>query len=198
MSNALWWLPTIRDQGRVHDASDPGLAVPVDPYDIARVAALALTHDGDAGNGYILNGPHPLTARDQVEILADVLGRDIEFDPVTPEQFAHRSIEYGSPEDMVQTVRSLNELRRTGRAAVVAWTSPTSPAPSHGPSASGARTTNMPSGRPGPFQVCSEEYRRDLPPDPYRSQARRSRRPGPCAGGTLIPGLASEEAECRV
>lgn len=33
IANALWWLPAIRDQGRVCDASDPGLAVPVDPED---------------------------------------------------------------------------------------------------------------------------------------------------------------------
>ncbi|GAA5039296.1 uncharacterized protein YbjT (DUF2867 family) [Thermocatellispora tengchongensis] len=120
MSNALSWLPTIREQGRVYDASDPGLTVPVDPYDVARVAALALTQDGHAGKGYILNGPHALTAREQVEILAGVLGRGIEFVPVTPEQFAQRSIEHGTPEDLAQTVRNLNELVRAGRAGVVA------------------------------------------------------------------------------
>jgi uncharacterized protein YbjT (DUF2867 family) len=120
MSNALWWLPTIRDRGRVYDASDPGRTVPVDPYDIARVAALALTQDGHAGNGYILNGPHALTVREQVEILADVLGRAIEFVPVTPEQLAQRSIEHGTPEDMAHAVRNLNLLFRAGRAAVVA------------------------------------------------------------------------------
>ncbi|WP_052423798.1 NAD(P)H-binding protein [Nonomuraea candida] len=120
MSDALWWLPAIRDQGRVYDASDPGLAVPVDPYDVARVAALALTHDGHAGHSYILNGPHPLSARDQVGILAGVLGRDIEFVPVTPGQLARRSVAYGTPEDLARTMRGLDELRRTGRAAVVA------------------------------------------------------------------------------
>ena len=60
MSNAMWWLPSIRDEGRVSDATHPGRTAPVDPYDIARVAALALTQDGHAGHGYILNGPEAL------------------------------------------------------------------------------------------------------------------------------------------
>jgi uncharacterized protein YbjT (DUF2867 family) len=120
MSNALWWLPTLRDEGRVYDASDPGKTVPIDAYDIARVAAHVLTHDGHVGKGYILNGPEALTAREQVEILADVLGRPIEFVPVTPEQFAQRSIEQGTPQDMARAVQDLNELFRAGRAGVVA------------------------------------------------------------------------------
>ncbi|MFE0477889.1 hypothetical protein ACFW2V_40475 [Streptomyces sp. NPDC058947] len=96
VSNALWWLPTIRAEDRVYDASDPGKTVPVDTFDIARVAAVALTQDGHAG-AYIINGPQALTAREQVEILADVLGRTIEFVPLTPEQFAQHSIEQGTP-----------------------------------------------------------------------------------------------------
>ncbi|MGW2255930.1 NAD(P)H-binding protein [Kitasatospora sp. NPDC001660] len=119
MSNALWWLPTIRDEGRVYDASDPGKTVPVDTFDIARVAAVALTQDGHAGRAYILNGPQALTAREQVEILADVLGRPIEFVPVTPEQFAQHSIEQGTAPEMAAAVQNLNELFRAGRAGVI-------------------------------------------------------------------------------
>ncbi|WBP86316.1 NAD(P)H-binding protein [Kitasatospora cathayae] len=119
MSNATWWLPTIRDEGRVYDASDPGKTVPVDPFDIARVAAVALTQDNHAGCAYILNGPQALTAREQVEILADVLGRPVEFVPVTPEQFARQSIEQGTPPEMAVAVQNLNELFRAGRAGVV-------------------------------------------------------------------------------
>jgi uncharacterized protein YbjT (DUF2867 family) len=53
--------------------------------DIARVAALVLTEDGHVGHGYILNGPEALTAREQVEILSDVLGRTIDFVDATSE-----------------------------------------------------------------------------------------------------------------
>jgi uncharacterized protein YbjT (DUF2867 family) len=120
MSNALWWAPSIREEGRVVDATDPGQMPCVDPDDIARVAALTLTRDGHAGHGYILNGPHALTAREQVEILAEVLGRPIEFVDVTPEQLARESIRRGSPVESAEAMQNLNELFRAGRAGVLA------------------------------------------------------------------------------
>ena len=120
MSNALWWAPSIRDESRVIDASDPGKTVPVDPFDIARVAAVVLTQDGHAGHGYILNGPEALTARDQVKILAAALGRPSEFVAVTPDQFAQQAIEHGTPPGMAAAVRNLNELFRAGRAGLLA------------------------------------------------------------------------------
>lgn len=120
MSNTLWWAPSIRDEGRVLDASDPGRLGPVDPYDVARIGTLALTQDGHAGHGYILNGPQALTAREQVDTLAEVLGRPIEFVPVTPEEFARHSAENGTPAEIAAAVQDLNELFRAGRAGVLA------------------------------------------------------------------------------
>jgi uncharacterized protein YbjT (DUF2867 family) len=120
MSNALGWVPSIRDQSRVLDATDPGRLGVVDPHDVARIGALALTQDGHAGHGYILNGPQALTAREQVEILAEVLGRPIEFVPVTPEELARHSVEHGTPAELAGAVQNLNELFRAGRAGVLA------------------------------------------------------------------------------
>ena len=70
MSNALSWAGGIRENNRVVDPTDPGVQVPVDPDDSARVAARVLTEDGHAGHGYILNGPEALTVREQVGILS--------------------------------------------------------------------------------------------------------------------------------
>ena len=56
-SNALWWKNSIDSDGKVYDPTDPGLTSPIDPYDIARVAATVLTQSGHEGHGYILNGP---------------------------------------------------------------------------------------------------------------------------------------------
>lgn len=117
MSNALWWLPMIRE-GRVVDATEPGRVACVDPDDIARVAAVTLTQEGHTGHGYILNGPEALTAREQVEIVADVVGRDIEFVAVTPEELARDSVEHGMPAERADALRQLNELFRAGRAGV--------------------------------------------------------------------------------
>lgn len=69
----------------------------VDTDDVARVAAVALTRDGHAGHGYTLTGPEALTSGEQVQILADVLGRTIDFVDTTPAQLASDSIEQGTP-----------------------------------------------------------------------------------------------------
>lgn len=119
MSNAVWWADTIRDEGRVYDSTDPGRIGVVDNGDIARVAALALTEEGHAGHAYTLTGPEALTAREQTKILANVLGRPINFVDVTPEQFERTSIETGMPERTAHAVRDLNELFRAGRAGVL-------------------------------------------------------------------------------
>ena len=120
MSNTLWWANGIRENNQVVDPTDPGRQPVVDPDDIARVAALVLTQDGHIGHGYILNGPEALTAREQVEILSEVLGRTIEFVDVTPEQVAKEAIEKGTPVQLAEAMQNLNELFRTGRAGVIA------------------------------------------------------------------------------
>jgi uncharacterized protein YbjT (DUF2867 family) len=48
------------------------------PVDIAAVAALALTPDGHEGKEYVLTGDEAFTVAEQVQILAESLGRDIE------------------------------------------------------------------------------------------------------------------------
>jgi uncharacterized protein YbjT (DUF2867 family) len=120
MSNVLGWVPSIHDEGRVLDATDPGRQGVIDPYDVARIGALVLSQDGHAGHGYILNGPQALTVREQVETLAEMLGRPIQFVPVTLEEFARRSVEHGTPAEMAAAVQNLNELFRAGRAGVLA------------------------------------------------------------------------------
>jgi uncharacterized protein YbjT (DUF2867 family) len=77
MSNALRWLPQLRegDVVRVPFAGVPIAAV--DPHDIAAVAAAALTGDGHAGKAYPLTGPAALLPAEQVAILGRALGRDL-------------------------------------------------------------------------------------------------------------------------
>lgn len=120
-SNAIWWKPGIVEAGHVVDATDPGKTVPVDPYDVARIAALVLTQDGHAGKNYILNGPEALSAREQVEILSEVLGRSIDFISVTPEKYTEEAIQKEiMSQPFALAIQNLNELFRAGRAGVVA------------------------------------------------------------------------------
>lgn len=119
-SNALWWRNSIAEQGRVYDPTGEGLTSPIDTYDIARVVVAVMTEPGHEGHGYILNGPQALSAKEQVETLADVLGRNIEFVPVTPAEFAEENIRRGIPESQARGLQNLQELFRAGRSGILA------------------------------------------------------------------------------
>jgi uncharacterized protein YbjT (DUF2867 family) len=88
----LWWRESIR-AGKVVDPTGDGRQGVIDPEDIARVAVAALTKDGHVGKGYFLTGPQALTSREQVEIIAEVTGRPIAFQDVTPHEFAQAAIQ---------------------------------------------------------------------------------------------------------
>ncbi|MGY2011556.1 NmrA family NAD(P)-binding protein [Nocardia gipuzkoensis] len=82
-SNALRWLPQLRD-GDVIRAPFPTVSVAsLDPQDLGAVAATALR--GNSHHGEILwpTGPEPLTPADQVAILADVTGRPLVCEGLT-------------------------------------------------------------------------------------------------------------------
>ncbi|MEU3936992.1 NAD(P)H-binding protein [Streptomyces sp. NPDC029044] len=78
-SNALMWAGTIRDRAAVRAPyADTGLPT-IHPADIASVARAALTEPGHRGRTYALTGPEPVSARQQAEAIAAVLGRDVPF-----------------------------------------------------------------------------------------------------------------------
>jgi len=80
-TNALDWLPTLREGGYVLDPIGPGRYAPIDPADIAAVAALALTEDGHEGRAYVLTGAETFTVREQAAVIARTVGRSIEVRP---------------------------------------------------------------------------------------------------------------------
>ncbi len=98
MTNAFDWLPTIRSGGYVLDPVGPGRGAPIDPADIAAVAALALTSAGHEGAEYLLTGGETFTVAEQVRILATVLGRDIEVrTAAAPEEAVRFRYPQGAP-----------------------------------------------------------------------------------------------------
>jgi uncharacterized protein YbjT (DUF2867 family) len=117
-SNALWWRDSIR-AGKVTDATGDGRQGVIDPEDIARVAVVTLTQDGHLGKGYFLTGPEALTAREMVEIIAEVTGRSIDFEDVTPHELAEAAIKRGTSPAEARMMEALNELFRAGRSGFV-------------------------------------------------------------------------------
>jgi uncharacterized protein YbjT (DUF2867 family) len=77
MSNALAWAPMIArgDTVSIPFAFRP--AAPIDPADIAAVAAAALTEGSHHQRAHPLSGPEVLTPADELRILAGILHRDL-------------------------------------------------------------------------------------------------------------------------
>ena len=114
-SNAFGWRDAIR-AGKVVDPTGDGVLAVIDPQDIARVAVAALTDDAHAGKGYLLTGPQALTSRQQVAIIAEVIGRPVDFEDVTPHDFAQASIQQGTPPEQAHLMERLNEVFRARRS----------------------------------------------------------------------------------
>jgi uncharacterized protein YbjT (DUF2867 family) len=106
-SNALRWAPTIRAKSSVFLPKPDSPSIPVDPYDIASVAFAALTGDGHAGKIYSVQGPAAMTAREQVAIIAETIGRAINVVEVSAEQARNGMIGSGMPARMADAIVEL-------------------------------------------------------------------------------------------
>lgn len=105
MTNAFDWLPTLRAGGYVLDPVGPGRTAPVDPADIAAVAAVTLTEDGHEGERYLLTGGETFTVAEQVQILAKATGRDIEIRAVaTPAEAVRFRYPHGAPQALADAL----------------------------------------------------------------------------------------------
>jgi uncharacterized protein YbjT (DUF2867 family) len=86
-SNALRWLPQLREGDLVRAPWGDVPVAAIDPADIAAVAAAVLAEPaGHAGRAHELSGPEPVTPGEQVAILAQVLGRPLRYDAVSDAQ----------------------------------------------------------------------------------------------------------------
>lgn len=87
-SNAAgWWAPQIRSGNDVRWPYAAAASAPIDPRDIAAVAAHALGDRSDASFDYVLTGPEALTHVEQVGIIGDVIHRPLRFHELSPNEF---------------------------------------------------------------------------------------------------------------
>jgi uncharacterized protein YbjT (DUF2867 family) len=75
MSNALRWVPELRDGDVVREPFAHVRVATVDPFDIAAVAVRALLNPAHEGQIYYLSGPESLLPADRLAILGAVLDR---------------------------------------------------------------------------------------------------------------------------
>lgn len=112
MTNALDWLPTIRE-GYVIDPIGPGRYAPIDPADIAAVAARVLTGDGHGGQEYAPTGHELFTVAEQVRVLAQAIGREIAVrEAATPADAIRSRFPSGAPQALADAITEGFRLMR--------------------------------------------------------------------------------------
>jgi uncharacterized protein YbjT (DUF2867 family) len=83
----LWWAAQIRGGDAVRWPYGAAETAPIDDRDIASVAARALYADGHAGGDYVITGPESLSQAEQVRIIGAAIGRRIQFQELSPDEF---------------------------------------------------------------------------------------------------------------
>lgn len=107
MSNALEWKESIRDESVARETFGDRKTAYIHPADIASVAVTALKESGHHGKELVLTGPEVLTPKQAVQIIADVLGREIRFEERTEEEERQRmKDEYGINREVIDYVIS--------------------------------------------------------------------------------------------
>lgn len=104
-SNALQWVAQLRDGNVIREPFAQVPVAAIDPYDIAAVAALALTAPGHESATYRLTGPEPILPADRVRILADVLQRQLRLEPLSDAE-ARAQMSRDMPVDYVDAFMS--------------------------------------------------------------------------------------------
>ncbi|BDT91961.1 nucleotide-diphosphate-sugar epimerase [Nocardia sputorum] len=85
-SNALRWLPQLRDGDVIRAPFLEVRTAALDPQDLGAVAAAVLRDNGRHGEILWPTGPEPLTPAEQVAILAEATGRDLTCQGLTDEE----------------------------------------------------------------------------------------------------------------
>jgi Predicted nucleoside-diphosphate-sugar epimerases len=100
-SNLLAWSQPIRFTGGVRGPYPTSAQAPIHEADVAAAAAAVLTQPGHAGRIYPMTGPEALTRVEQLQTIAEAIGRELTFTEQSPEEFAAEMARYGVSADIV-------------------------------------------------------------------------------------------------
>jgi uncharacterized protein YbjT (DUF2867 family) len=103
-SNTLRWAPMVKGPGTVFAPGGALVSAPIDPEDIAAVAACALTEPGHEGKRYVLTGEESLTPADQVAIIGRVVGKSLRFVDVPMATARANMVQAGLPPSLADAV----------------------------------------------------------------------------------------------
>jgi uncharacterized protein YbjT (DUF2867 family) len=119
MSNLLASAPSVRDQGVVYGSAGDGGLGWVDPRDVAAVAVHVLTSPGHEGASYDVTGPEVLNHGQVAERMSQVLGREVHYVDVAPDQFEQSLRSVGVPAWNAAALTELYQIYRAHAAEAV-------------------------------------------------------------------------------
>ncbi|MBA3945808.1 MAG: NAD(P)H-binding protein, partial [Herpetosiphonaceae bacterium] len=101
--NALQWSSQIRAGGVVRGPYAEATSTPIHERDIAAVAVHALLEGGHMRAKYMLTGPESLTQAEQVRLIGEAIGRDVQFEEI-PVEIARQTMLQRAPEGVVNSL----------------------------------------------------------------------------------------------
>jgi uncharacterized protein YbjT (DUF2867 family) len=121
MSNSIqWWADSIKGQASVFfPGGKKGKVAPVDPRDVARVAALALTQPGHNGQAYTLTGSELVTIGEMVQVISGVLGKPIQYVDIPPIAAKLFMLKTGMDKVLVNALMEMLGSLRKNEGAIV-------------------------------------------------------------------------------
>jgi uncharacterized protein YbjT (DUF2867 family) len=122
LNTSLQWAATVKSQRAVYFPMGAGQLAPVDPADVAAVAAAALTAAGHEGQGYELTGGQVMGAADMVATLSDVLGQPISYIGIPEDTARQQMRQAGLPDYVTNGLLETFRLVRAGRFAYTTGT----------------------------------------------------------------------------
>ncbi len=119
MSNSIeWWSASIKKQGAVYFPGGEGKTAPIDPKDIAAVAARALTEPHHKRKIYELTGPELLRISEMVQTISGVLGTSIQYVDIPPIAAKLWMLKSGMDKDLVNGLMEMLHTLRRNEAAI--------------------------------------------------------------------------------
>jgi uncharacterized protein YbjT (DUF2867 family) len=100
-TNTLGWARQIRAGGVVREPFGAAARSPIHERDIAAVGVRALTRDGHGAAKYVLTGPQSLTTVEQVDTIAEAIGRPLRYEEISPEVARQQMLTQGWPPSFV-------------------------------------------------------------------------------------------------
>jgi uncharacterized protein YbjT (DUF2867 family) len=121
MSNSIeWWSDSIKGQNSVFFPSGrKGKVAPVDPRDVANVAALALTQLGHSGQAYELTGAELFTIGEMVGVISRVLEKPIQYVDIPPIAAKLFMLKTGMDKTLVSALMEMLASLRRNEGAIV-------------------------------------------------------------------------------